>query len=114
MTAANAGKVLFLREAAIRFLQYTGKEKGNKLEQSVFRKLQDPQELAHLQVDAVMFHHVYSNLVMLAKSTHLNKNVLDMSKHYLELLTFLSMVEYRSSYGSKPTSISIRKETLWQ
>ena len=93
VTAANAGKVLFLREAAISFLKYTGKEKGNKLEQSVFRKLQDPQELAHLQVDAVMFHHVYSRLVMLAKSTHLNKNVLDMNKHYLELQTFLTMVE---------------------
>ena len=36
------------------------------------------------------FHHVYSNLVMLAKSKVLNKNVLDMNKHYLELKTFLS------------------------
>ena len=42
MTAAKAGKVLFLREAAISFLEYTGKENGNKLEQSVFQKLQDP------------------------------------------------------------------------
>ena len=40
-----------------------------------------------------MFHHVYCNLVMLAKSTHLNKNVLDMNKHYLELQTFLSEAE---------------------
>ena len=93
VTAANAGKVFFLREAAISFLKYTGKEKGNKLQQSVFQKLQDPLELAHLKVDAIMFHHVYCNIVMLAKSTHLNKNVLDMNKHYLELQVFLSEVE---------------------
>ena len=93
VTAANAGKILFLREAAISFLKYMGKETGNKLEQSVFQKLQDPFELAHLNADAIMFHHFYSNLVMLAKSTDLNKNVLDMNQHYLELQTFLSEVE---------------------
>ena len=38
VTAANAGKVFFLREAAISFLKCTGKEKGNKLKQSVFQK----------------------------------------------------------------------------
>jgi len=47
----------------------TQQEVGNKLEQSVFQKPQDPLELAHLKVDAIMFHHVYCNLVMLAKST---------------------------------------------
>lgn len=90
VTAANAGKILFLKDAAISFLKYVGKEKGNKLEQSVFQKLQDPLELTHLKADAILFHHVYSNLVMLAKSKVLNKNVLDMNKHYLELKTFLS------------------------
>ena len=69
------------------------RENGNKLECSVFQKLQDPLELAHLKADAIMFHHVYCDLVMLAKSTSLNKNVLDMNKHYLELQTFLSEVE---------------------
>ena len=39
-----------------------------------------------------MFHHVYSNLMMLAKSTHLDKSALDMSKHYLELQLFLEEV----------------------
>ena len=73
VTAANAGKVLYLREAAISFLKYTGKEKGNQLEQSVLQKLQDPLELVQLKADSIMFHHVYCNLVMLAKSTHLNK-----------------------------------------
>ena len=93
VTAANARKVLFMREAAISFLKYTGEENGNKLERSVFQKLQDPIELAHLKADAIMFHHVYCDLVILAKSTSLNKNVLDMNKHYLELQTFLSEVE---------------------
>ena len=93
VTAANAGKVLFMREAAISFLKYTRKENGNELERSVFQKLQNPLELAHLKADAIMFHHVYCDLVMLAKSTSLNKNVLDMNKHYLELQTFLSEIE---------------------
>ena len=94
VTAANSGKILVLREAAISFLKYAGKEKGNKLEQSVFQKLQDPLELAHLKADATMFHHVYCNLVMLGKSCHLNKNVLDMNQHYLELKMFLLEVEH--------------------
>jgi E1A/CREB-binding protein len=93
VTAANAGKVFFMREAAIRFLKYTGKENGNKLERTVFQKLQDSLELAHLKADALLFHHVYCDLVMLAKSTTLNKNVLDMNKHYLEIQTFLFEVE---------------------
>lgn len=85
VTASNAGKILFLREAALNFLQYTGKNSGNKLECEVFKKLQDPVELSHLKVDALMFHHVYSNVVMLAKSNALNKCTFDMRKHYLEL-----------------------------
>ena len=93
VTAANAGRVLFLKDAAINFLRYTRKDTGNKLEQSVFQKLKDPLELAHLQADAVMFHDIYSNLVMLAKSKDLNMNVLDMNEHYLELQTFLCRAE---------------------
>lgn len=95
VTAANAGKILFLQEAAVDFLQYCGKsaDSGNKLEQTVFKKLQDPDELSQLKGDAVMFHHVYSNLVMLAKSTDLNKSAFDMNKHYLELQLFLEQVQ---------------------
>lgn len=94
VTAANAGKIIFLCDAAIDFLHYTEKgEKGNKLEQTVFQKLQDKEELANLRVDSLMFHLIYSNLVMLAKSNKLGKNVLDMNKHYLELKMFLAAVE---------------------
>jgi hypothetical protein len=55
----------------------------------VFEKLQDLDVITYLKADAIMFHHVYSNLVMLAKSNVLNKNVLDMNQHYLELELFL-------------------------
>ena len=43
------GNFFFLREAAIDFLTYAGKSTGNKLEQDVFRKLQDPDELSQLK-----------------------------------------------------------------
>jgi len=39
---------------------------------------------AGLKADAIMFHHFYADLVMLAKSKELGKSVLDMGKHYLE------------------------------
>ena len=89
VTACNAGKILFLQEAALEFLLYTGNDAGNRLEQDVFRKLQDPQELVQLKADALMFHHVYADLSMLAKSTDLNKSSLDMNEHNLELQHFL-------------------------
>ena len=64
------------------------------MEQSVFEKLQDFDTMAHLIADVIMFHHVYCNLVMLAKSNHLGKSVLDMNQHYLELQVFLAEVEH--------------------
>ena len=35
ITAANAAKIYFLKEAAVEFFRYTGKDVGNKLERSV-------------------------------------------------------------------------------
>lgn len=93
VTAANSGKVLLLPQSTIDFLSFTGKEIGNQLEQTVYQNFHKGAELAHLRADALMFHHVYSNLVMLAKSTKLDKNVLEMNKHYLELQVFLLEVE---------------------
>ena len=40
-----------------------------------------------------MFFHVYADLMALAKSTTLNKSALDMTYHYLELLTFLREIQ---------------------
>lgn len=93
VTAANAGKIILLKDAAIQFLRFTGKDNGNKLERDVYRKLLDPSELANLKADALMFYHVYADLVMLAKSNELGKSTFDMSQHYLELQMFLREVE---------------------
>ena len=51
MTAANAAKAIFLRDAAIEFLDFTGK--NNKLESDVYDKLHDLNELSHLKGDAL-------------------------------------------------------------
>ena len=93
VTAANAGKVLYLRRAAIQYLSETGKSKGNKLERELFTKLQDPSELVWLRADALMFLQVYGDLVTLAKSKELNKSVLDMNTHYSELNSFLEVLQ---------------------
>ena len=93
VTASNACKILFLKEAAIDFLNFTGKHSGNKLERDVFAKLKDPIELAHLKADSLMYYHVYGDLYMLSKSNDLGSTVLSMNQHYLELQTYLSEVE---------------------
>jgi len=68
VTAANAAKILFLKDAAIDFLNYSGKSTGNKLEKDVYAKLHDQTEITQLRVDALMFYHIYADLVMLSKS----------------------------------------------
>ena len=45
VAAANAAKIIFLQDAAIGFLKYTGKDKGNKLEKDVYTKLLIQQKL---------------------------------------------------------------------
>lgn len=93
VSASNAAKIFFLVKAAIEYLQYTGRNNGNNLEQTLYRKLHDPEQLARLKADAIMFYFVYAELVMLAKSDYLKKSALDMNKHYLELQLFLQTVE---------------------
>lgn len=97
VSASNAAKIFFLAKAAIDFLEYTGKCDGNKLEQALHKKLRDPQEVSRLKADGMMFYFVYSKLVMLAKSSALDKSALDMNTHYLELQLFLQMVTEDSS-----------------
>ena len=93
VSASNAARIVFLAEAAAEFLRYTGKESGNKLETEVYMKLMSVDEMAKLRVDAIMYYHVYADLVMLSKSKELAKSVMDMNNHYLELLCFLSDVQ---------------------
>ena len=93
-SAANATKI-FLSKAALEFLEFTGKNQGTKLEKEVYCKLQDQNVLLQLKADALMFYHVYADLVMLAKSiaTSLSKNVFSMNQHYMELHDFLKEIE---------------------
>ena len=49
--------------------------------------------IAALRTDAIMYYHVYADLVTLAKSVELDKSALDMRKHYLELKNFLEEME---------------------
>ena len=91
MSAANAARVVFLRRAAIEILQYIGKDNGNKLERDVLEKLLDCKPFFLLEADALMYYHIYADLVMLSKSNDLKKSVLDMNSHYLELQVFLEM-----------------------
>lgn len=93
VSAANSAKILYLRAAAIEFLEYSGKHSGNKLEREVYHKLQDEAIVSQLRADSLMFYHVYADLVMLSKSTHLNKNAYSMNQHYLELKVFLQKLE---------------------
>ena len=87
VSAANAARIFFLKEAALEFIRCTGKDQyGNKLEQSIYDELLNPLEIAYLKADSLMFYHVYADLVMLSKSTVLSKSVLDMNVHYLEQL----------------------------
>ena len=39
MTASNASKLFFLKIAIVRFLEYTGKSNGNRLEKDLYEKL---------------------------------------------------------------------------
>ena len=94
VTSDNATKILFLKDAAIAFLKFTGKDRtGNKLEQDVFSKLHDSNELDHLKADSLMYYHVYGDLLMLSKSNDLGLSVLSMNQHYLDLLNYLSSAE---------------------
>ena len=93
VTSHNATKVLFLCSAASEFLTFTDKsQNGNKLERDVFCKLSNHSILELLKVDALMYHHVYADLVLLAKSKDLKKSVYDMREHYLELKLFLEKI----------------------
>ena len=93
VSAANASKKFLLKDAAIEYLKFTGKNLGNQLERTVYVKLQDPLELTLLRADGLMYYHIYADLVMLSKSTHLGKSALDMNQHYLEQPVFLQEVK---------------------
>ena len=61
----------------------------NKLEKEVQQKMGQKDILAQLKLDGLLFEHLYSDLMMLVKTKALDKSVLDMNVHYLELKGFL-------------------------
>ena len=81
VTAANASIILFLKDAAVEYLTFTGSN-GNKISTP---NLKNSDKLVALKGDALMYYHVYDDLIMLSKSTELGKSVIDMNEHYLEL-----------------------------
>ena len=89
VSAANAAKIIFLAEAAVDFLKYTGRDAGNKLERDLLTKLRDLDEISRLRADGLMYFHIYADLVMLSKSSDIGKSVMDMNVHYLELQVYL-------------------------
>ena len=94
VSAANACKILLIRQAAIEFLKFTRKHtSGNKLERDIYEKLQNSTEISQLKADGLMYYHVYSDLTILSKSNILGLSALSMNHHYLELQVCLSEVE---------------------
>ena len=69
-------------EAAIEYVQYAGKDEGNNLEITGFKKRHDVGLLEMLKADALTYYFLYSKLVMLAKSVDINKSGFDMNKQY--------------------------------
>lgn len=93
VTSCNAGRLYFLQKAMVTFLNEQKLIKSlNRLELCCFRKLHDPILLANLRLEGLIFDKVYADLMMLVKSTVLNKSTLDMNTHYKELLKFLENV----------------------
>ena len=90
VTAHNATKILYLKEAALAYLEYF---KKNRLENEVYAKLKNPAVMAGLKADGLMFIHIYADLTCLAKSKELKKNVRAMGIHYLELDGFLENLD---------------------
>ena len=90
VTSYNAGRILCLSEALKEFLVQEQMLKSlNKLEKEVQQKMGQKDILAQLKLDGLLFEHLYSDLMMLVKSKALDKSVLDMNVHYLELKGFL-------------------------
>ena len=93
VTTHNAGKVLFIAPTAIKYLtELKSMKQLNALESEVLMRLQDPFEIAELQLQGLLFSNIYADLMCLLKSTKLNKKLLDMNYHYLELQRFLEKI----------------------
>ena len=89
VTSCNAGRLYYLRKAMIEFLKEQELIKAlNRLETTCLKKLHDSLLLINLRLEGLMFDKVYADLIILVKSTDLNKTAIEMSLHYEELVNF--------------------------
>ena len=59
--------------------------------------LQDSVILAKAKLEELMYNNIYADLMVLVKSSILNKSATDMNRHYVELLEFLKLLMAKSS-----------------
>ena len=111
VTSCNAGRIYFLSKAMVAFLMEQKMIKSlNRLESTCLKKLQDPLLLSNLQLEGLMFDKIYADLMMLVKSTDLNKSVLDMNAHCLELMEFLQILTTKPSTMLDPEVLVFSSE----
>ena len=92
-TARNSGRLYFLLPAINSFLVQLKMLKSlNRLEKEVLTSIENDTMIAHLKLAGLMFDHIYADLMMLIKSKVLDKRVLDMNQHYIELKCFLQQL----------------------
>ena len=93
VTARNAGRLFYLTKLIEKFLQQAKLLKTlNRLENDVLVHVSTPSDLALLKLDGLFYDKVYADMMMLLKSTYLNKSFLCMNIHYLELLNYLKLL----------------------
>ena len=103
VSASNAARAFYLAPMATEYLQELSYTKDlNKLEKEVQKKLGNPSEIAQLKLDGLFYYHVYADLMMLIKSNDLDKSVLDMNTHYLELKTSLNELSHQPEQALDP------------
>ena len=106
VTAYNAGRLFYLAPAITQFLNEQKMMKSlNQLEAEVEQKLHSERIQAELKVDGLFFDKLYADLMMLIKSTELDKSVLDMSAHYLELKVFLEELSHHPEEIMNPEHV---------
>jgi hypothetical protein len=94
VTARNAGRIIYIREMALAYLEEIHLvKKLNKLEDAVMKYLKNDDVNAQLKVDALLFDKIYADLMTLLKSNTMSKSLLDMNQHYLELKQFLELLK---------------------
>ena len=93
VTSRNGGRIFYLHPFIKKFLESLQLTKPlNNLEKVVLAHMTTAYDLALLKLDGLLCDKVYSDLMCLLKSKKLNKSLLCMNQHYLELLNYLKLL----------------------